>query len=132
VADERRHAVVSGGGTGIGRAAAHALARRGDTVTLLGRREGVLAEAASGLNDELGPGVAEWRSVDLADPEAVAFFASGFDRPVDVIVNAAGGLGRSDGDGLNPAQLDRGAARRRRFLLGREGGAARMGVLARR
>jgi NAD(P)-dependent dehydrogenase (short-subunit alcohol dehydrogenase family) len=100
MAGERRHAVVSGGGTGTGRATARELARRGATVTVLGRREEALADAAAALEAELGPGVAGWHAVDLADPQAVHAFARGFDRPVDVIVNTAGGVDGSDEDGL--------------------------------
>jgi 3-oxoacyl-[acyl-carrier protein] reductase len=100
MAGERRHAVVSGGGTGIGRATAQALARRGDMVTILGRRAEVLEGTAAELDAELGAGVADWHAVDLADPRAVEAFARAFDRPVDVLVNAAGGLDRSEEDGL--------------------------------
>lgn len=42
-----RYAVVTGGGSGVGRASALGLARRGWTVMILGRREAALQETAS-------------------------------------------------------------------------------------
>lgn len=44
---ERRNAMVTGAGTGIGRAVAIAMAHEGARVALLGRRHGVLEEVAS-------------------------------------------------------------------------------------
>ncbi len=44
-----RHAVVTGGGTGIGAAIARALAAEGATLTLMGRRLEPLEEVASHL-----------------------------------------------------------------------------------
>jgi 3-oxoacyl-[acyl-carrier protein] reductase len=52
-----RTIVVSGGGTGIGRAIARGFAVEGDRVTIVGRREKVLEETAAELNREAG---AEW------------------------------------------------------------------------
>ncbi len=58
-----RTAVVTGGGTGIGRAVAEELLRRGLDVVITGRREDVLARTA----DELG---ARAVMFDAADPAA--------------------------------------------------------------
>ncbi|HEY1624726.1 MAG TPA: SDR family NAD(P)-dependent oxidoreductase, partial [Streptosporangiaceae bacterium] len=44
-----RYVVVTGGGTGIGLAVAAEFARRGDAVTITGRREQVLKDAATAL-----------------------------------------------------------------------------------
>ncbi|MGI9505784.1 MAG: SDR family NAD(P)-dependent oxidoreductase, partial [Geminicoccaceae bacterium] len=41
-----RHALVSGGGSGVGAAIALALAEAGADVTIVGRREAVLAKTA--------------------------------------------------------------------------------------
>ena len=63
-----RSVVVSGGGTGMGRAIARSFALDGDRVAILGRRAGVLAEAAHELNAEAGaawspftPPISRWR-----------------------------------------------------------------------
>lgn len=46
-----RHAVVTGGGRGIGAAIAHALASHGVRLTLMGRTRSPLDETASALRD---------------------------------------------------------------------------------
>ncbi|MFC4335774.1 SDR family NAD(P)-dependent oxidoreductase [Salininema proteolyticum] len=83
------HTVVTGGGTGIGRAIAHAFAERGDSLTLVGRREEKLAEVAAEL-----PGTAvDCVPADLTTPEGVGAVAGSLtDGTVDVLVNNAGGL----------------------------------------
>jgi 3-oxoacyl-[acyl-carrier protein] reductase len=91
-----RTVVVSGGGTGIGRAVARRFAAAGDRVLILGRRPGVLEEAAKDINAAGGPGAVQVAALDLADPGQVATFAADFLPPgaeVDVVVNAAGGTG---------------------------------------
>ena len=47
IALQGRHALVTGGGRGIGRVAAASLRRAGATVTVVGRKEAALAEAVS-------------------------------------------------------------------------------------
>ena len=56
-------AVVSGGGTGIGRATAAALAGAGMDVVILGRREEVLRRAAEEINRDRAAGGGEVRWV---------------------------------------------------------------------
>jgi 3-oxoacyl-[acyl-carrier protein] reductase len=93
-----RTVVVSGGGTGIGRAVARRFAAAGDRVLIIGRRPGVLAEAAREISAAGGPGTVQVAALDLADPGQVATFAADFLPPgaeVDVVVNAAGGTGPS-------------------------------------
>jgi 3-oxoacyl-[acyl-carrier protein] reductase len=51
---DARIAVVTGGGTGIGRAVAAALAGQGDEVVILGRRAGLLERAAAELGSAGG------------------------------------------------------------------------------
>lgn len=79
-----RRIVVSGGGTGIGRAIAASFARAGDQVTIVGRRADVLEKVA-----------AEYETVtavaaDLTVPADVERVAAALDS-VDVVVNNAGG-----------------------------------------
>lgn len=55
-----RTIVISGGGTGIGRAIARGFAAEGDRVTIVGRREKVLEETAGELNREAGAERVRW------------------------------------------------------------------------
>ncbi|MFD4671716.1 SDR family NAD(P)-dependent oxidoreductase [Lentzea sp. NPDC058450] len=77
-----RTAVVTGGGTGIGRAIALALVDQGLAVTITGRRASVLAEV---------PGV-RYAAFDATDPAAVAAALPDLPSEVDVLVNNAGGV----------------------------------------
>ncbi|MGW3492712.1 SDR family NAD(P)-dependent oxidoreductase [Streptomyces sp. NPDC001020] len=84
-----RNVVISGGGTGIGLAAARAFAADGDRVLLLGRRAEVLEKASV-------PGALTY-AADLSDPHAVrgvGRFVADELGTVDVLVNNAGGSGR--------------------------------------
>lgn len=60
-----RHALITGGGTGIGLAMAQALAGRGAQVTITGRRREVLEEAAA-ATPNLHP-----LAMDVAEPDSV-------------------------------------------------------------
>ncbi|GAA3034543.1 SDR family NAD(P)-dependent oxidoreductase [Streptomyces glomeratus] len=83
-----RNVVISGGGTGIGLAAARAFAADGDRVLLLGRRAEVLRQAEV-------PGALTY-AADLSDPHAVrgvARYVADALGTVDVLVNSAGGAG---------------------------------------
>lgn len=92
--DEERFAVVSGGGTGMGRAIARSFAEAGDRVLIVGRRESVLTETAAHLNAAAGAERVAWRAADVSIPRDVAALAAVIDHPVDVVVNAAGGVTR--------------------------------------
>lgn len=85
-----RVVVISGGGTGIGFAAAETFAADGDQVVLLGRRPEMLAPAAAKIHG------ATYFAADLSDPQAVraaAGFISEQHGAVDVVVHSAGGNG---------------------------------------
>ena len=85
---EGKHAVVTGAGTGIGRAIAQRLASEGARLTLLARDESRLGDVVRG---------AATRSLDIRDRDAV--FAA-FEEPLDILVANAGiGGENKPGDG---------------------------------
>ena len=94
-----RQVIVSGGGTGIGRATATAFAKLGDRVTILGRRPEVLDEAAAAINEQFGSERVSAQAVDLTEPGSVAQLR--LPEPVDVLVNNAGGAYHGDDQGLD-------------------------------
>jgi NAD(P)-dependent dehydrogenase (short-subunit alcohol dehydrogenase family) len=85
-----RHALVTGGGSGVGKAIALALAGQGIAVTICGRREAQLAETAS-QSDRIHPLVAD--VTDEAAMAAVHAQAETARGPVDIIVANAGMAG---------------------------------------
>ncbi|WP_371501278.1 SDR family oxidoreductase [Kitasatospora sp. NBC_00374] len=89
-----RLTVVSGGGTGIGRAIAHAFAADGDRVVILGRRPEILERARAEIDREVGAPRVLPLAVDLTDPEQVTRAAGAIAAlgPVDVLVNNAGAI----------------------------------------
>jgi len=85
---EGQHAVVTGAGSGIGRASAERLAEAGCQVTLIGRHVARLNETA----DRIGA-LAFAAPADVTDPDAfAAAIEAGRDRfgPIDILVNNAG------------------------------------------
>lgn len=89
---EDRTAVVTGGGTGIGRCVAHELASLGATVALWGRREGPLRATVAEIEDDGHRAMyvtGDIRSADAVDAAVDAVI----DRHgrVDLLVNNAGG-----------------------------------------
>jgi NAD(P)-dependent dehydrogenase (short-subunit alcohol dehydrogenase family) len=85
--------VVSGGGSGMGRAIAYVLTRLGADVVICGRRADKLAETAAGIEQHLGK-VITTKAMTIRDPEAVqALFAETFERHrrIDHLINSAGG-----------------------------------------
>lgn len=108
-----RVALVTGGGTGLGRASALELVRCGARVTIVGRRSEVLEQAASEINESVGavtgagagaeaagrmgdaPAAgADWVAGDVRDrDEAQRMVQTALERHgrLDVLVNNAGG-----------------------------------------
>lgn len=85
--------LVSGGGSGIGRAIAYVLTRLGAQVAICGRRAEKLDETAEGIRKHLGKTVMT-RAMTIRDPEAVrALVEETWDRfqGLNVLVNSAGG-----------------------------------------
>jgi 3-oxoacyl-[acyl-carrier protein] reductase len=94
-----RVAVVSGGGTGVGRTIARSFCVDGDQVVIIGRRAEVLEQTADALNRETGREAVTWKRADLsvsAQVEAVAEQIG----VVDVLVNTAGGVDRAETNSL--------------------------------
>jgi len=89
-------ALVTGGGSGIGLACAKALARDGAVVTIAGRNEARLREAATGLATELGAAV-HWTVCDVTDEAAVEKAVAQAAEPLGglhiAVANAGGGAG---------------------------------------
>lgn len=81
-----RQIVITGGGTGIGRAVAEAFAARGDRVVITGRRKDVLEETAT----QLGAGV-RTAAFDASEPTQVQAALDILPSDIDVLVNNAGG-----------------------------------------
>ncbi|MDP1914324.1 SDR family NAD(P)-dependent oxidoreductase [Brevundimonas sp.] len=82
------HAVVTGAGSGIGRATADRLAEAGCQVTLIGRHIDRLVETADRVGD-----AAFAAPADVTDPDALAAaIEAGRDRfgPIDILINNAG------------------------------------------
>jgi 3-hydroxybutyrate dehydrogenase len=80
------HALVTGGGRGIGREIAFALAQAGATVTVLGRDRAT-------LDDAVAQGAAHFTdAADVRDQEAVsaAIAAAAARQPIDILIANAG------------------------------------------
>lgn len=86
-----KRALVTGGGTGLGRAVAHRLAQLGATVYICGRREDVLQTTAGEIAGETGATVKPLRC-DIRDNTQVEgmFDAIWTEGPLDILVNSAG------------------------------------------
>jgi citronellol/citronellal dehydrogenase len=91
---EGRVALVTGGGTGLGKASALELARCGAAVTIAGRRGEVLEQAAAEIAELLGDGTVDWVVGDVREREhARQLVETVLERRgrLDVLVNNAGG-----------------------------------------
>jgi NAD(P)-dependent dehydrogenase (short-subunit alcohol dehydrogenase family) len=99
-----RHALVTGGGRGIGRAVAAALSAAGAAVTVLGRQKAALDDAVS-AGDAVG-----LIAADVTDAEAVEAgikAAEAARGPFDILVANAGGVSTSPFGKTNPAQFQK-------------------------
>lgn len=83
-----KHALITGAGSGIGRALTLALAQQEATLHLLGRDEAALTELARQARS--WGAQAQIYGLDLTDDAAVRDFAEGFAAPLDILVHSAG------------------------------------------
>ena len=84
-----RHALVTGGGRGIGAAIARALTTAGAAVTVVGRNDGPLREMVA-RRDAAG-----WEQADVTASESLAAAFSRAEAargPIDILVNNAGAV----------------------------------------
>ncbi|MCW3017777.1 MAG: short-chain dehydrogenase/reductase [Solirubrobacterales bacterium] len=121
-----RVALVTGGGTGLGKASALELVRCGACVTIVGRRSEVLEAAAAEIDERAGAGAgtgtetgADWLAGDVRDSgEAERIVRAVLERHgrLDVLVNNAGG------QFFSPAELIAAKGWRAVWRLNVEGG----------
>jgi len=83
-----KRALVTGGGTGLGRAIARQLSQLGASVVIAARRKEALDEAAAAIGEETGNPV-EVDLVDIKDRDTVEALAQR--HTIDILVNNAGG-----------------------------------------
>jgi len=99
-----RHALVTGGGRGIGAAIAGALAADGATVSIVGRDEAALRRQVDG-------GAAhDFEALDVTDGEAVAAAVGALAArrgPIDILVNNAGAASSAPFGKTRPADFQR-------------------------
>ncbi len=94
MSETERVAVISGGGTGIGRSIARHLMDNGMHVVITGRRADVLADGARALRAEAEAGSVSFVRADVsipADVEALAGSIADMFPSIDAIVSNAGG-----------------------------------------
>jgi citronellol/citronellal dehydrogenase len=94
-----RVVLVTGGGTGLGRASALELVRCGATVAVVGRREEPLRETVA----EIGEERASWAMGDVREREQARALVAGVLerwRRLDVLVNNAGGQYFTPAEGI--------------------------------
>lgn len=90
---EGKTTVISGGGSGMGRAMAVLFARLGANVVICGRREEKLSEVRDGVKTHLGLDIS-YKPLTIRDADSVdIFMEETFKKfgPIDLLINSAGG-----------------------------------------
>ncbi len=92
---KQRVVVVTGGGSGMGRATALKFSKNGDKVYVIGRRKEKLEETV-GQGENIHPFVAD--VTDITSIESLKKFVLDSSKSIDVLVNCAGGRGNLSAD----------------------------------
>lgn len=114
-----RTILITGAGTGIGRATADRFAREGERVLLIGRRSNVLEDAANWIRSRTSSADIAQYTADMSDPEAVMVVANQVTSEwghVDAIVCCAGSGGLVDGESLSDVESEWNRAMRSNVL----------------
>ena len=88
---EDQHIVVTGASTGMGRATAHLLAKRGAKVFLIARRQAILDEAVAEIRG--AGGIADAHAADVSDKDALLAAIDAAENafgPIDALYSNAG------------------------------------------
>lgn len=87
-----KRALITGGGTGLGKSIGHRYAQLGANLVICGRRLDKLEETKTEFEKEIGISVSV-HSCDVRDPEAVEAMMEAIweDGPLDILVNNAAG-----------------------------------------
>lgn len=99
--------LVTGGGTGLGRAMVDRFADLGAAVAILGRREEPLRDTVEGIQNRGGR--AAWASADVREPQQVDDAVAGFEDalgPLTGLVNNAAGNFLAPSENLTPNAFD--------------------------
>src|ERR1700741_833174 len=87
---EGKHAIVTGGASGIGIDTARALAKAGAAVTLAVRNVDAAGVVAQRIAHATANQKVLVRSLDLADQRSIANFVAAWKGPLHILVNNAG------------------------------------------
>lgn len=99
--------LITGGGTGLGKAMGHRFMELGADIAICGRREAVLKETAAEHEARFGRAVAT-RTVDIRDATAVEAMVDSLwaERPLDALINNAAGNFIAKYETLSPRAID--------------------------
>jgi NAD(P)-dependent dehydrogenase (short-subunit alcohol dehydrogenase family) len=92
----RKHAVVTGGASGIGLETAKALSAAGAAVTLAVRRPAAARAVAEDIRVSTGNDAVEVRSLDVSDPASVRRFCADWTGPLQILIDNAGIMALQD------------------------------------
>jgi NAD(P)-dependent dehydrogenase (short-subunit alcohol dehydrogenase family) len=101
---QQKHAVVTGAGSGIGRAVAMLLARQGAQVTIVDINQGQADEVVKEIEGEGGK--AKAGVADVSDQQQVSALFAGLER-MDILINSAGVSHIGTAESTSEADFDR-------------------------